>query len=107
MSTTRLRRRLRAATIGLTVLASGLGLVPGPVLGRGAPPGVGRAVPVAGEALGPATASATRAPSGGVRLDEPAWTAPRTTCAPIRFTMLGLVWRQRGPGEIPVRVSWG
>lgn len=107
MRTARSRRRLRAAVVAAVVLASGLGLVPRPVLGSGAPPIVGRERPVDVASLVPAHARGARAPSGTVRVAETTWTEPRTTCAPIRFTMLGVVWRQRGKTEVPVRLSWG
>ena len=107
MPTARSRHRLKALVVGVAVVASALGLVPRAVLGRNAPAVVGREQPVDVASLLPSHARGTRAPSGAVRLAEPTWTSPRTTCASIRFTMLGLVWRQRGGTEVPVRVSWG
>ena len=93
----------RAVTVSLLVSAA-LGMIP-PVRGE-VPPTVVRAVPLDLAELLPEQARATAGPAGVVAVER-TWTERVTTCAPIRFTMVGFTWRQSGRGEVPVEVSWG
>jgi hypothetical protein len=96
------------ARVVATALVAGitLGLLP-PVFGQDAPATVSREVRLAFEELVPREALAARSATGGVRLREATWTRPATSCAPIRFTMVGFTWRQEDHGPVHARVSWG
>ena len=93
----------RAVTVSLLASAA-LGMIP-PVRGE-VPPTVVRAVPLDLAELVPEAARAAAGPAGVVA-SERSWTDRVTTCAPIRFTMVGFTWRQSGRQEVPVEVSWG
>ena len=106
MPSPRLRRWL-LRTVAASVLAGAvLGLLP-PAAGASPPPTVVRTVALDEGRLLPATVAATRTPGGGIRLARPAWSPRAVACAPIRFTMLGFVWRQAGEAVVPTRVAWG
>jgi hypothetical protein len=77
-----------------------------PVRGE-VPPTVVRAVRLDVSALVPADARPAARSAGAVRVSRPTWTESRTTCAPIRFTMVGFTWRQSAAEEVPVEVAWG
>jgi N-acetylmuramoyl-L-alanine amidase len=108
-------RRLMRVVVRLLVRLLAVALMAGVVLGilppvfggRGVPATVVRTVALDPTGMAPRSASAVGAPTGGVRLQEAAWTRKATTCAPIRFTMVGFVWEQGGDAPIPARVSWG
>jgi hypothetical protein len=95
--------RLRRVVAVSVLMGVALGVVP-PVRGQ-APPTVMRTVPLEFSDL-VAGRVAARA-DGAVRADSPTWTSSRTTCAPIRFTMVGFTWDQSGTEEVPVEVAWG
>jgi hypothetical protein len=95
--------RLRRAVALSVLVSAALGIVP-PVRGQ-VPPTVMRSVPI--EVADLVTGSAAIRADGAVRADRATWTSSRTTCAPIRFTMVGLTWQQSGADEVPVEVAWG
>jgi hypothetical protein len=78
-----------------------------PVLGERVPLTVIRSASVDVAELVPRTDRGIRATRGGLRAGRPSWTARTTSCAPIRFTMVGITWRQDGDGTVPVDVSHG
>lgn len=80
-----------------------LGILP-PVLAEGAPETVIRTESVDLGALAP---EARVAEGGGVRTPRAAWSEAAVRCAPIRFTMVGVAWRQSGDAPVPVRLAWG
>jgi hypothetical protein len=92
----------RAAALSLLVGAA-LRIIP-PVRGQ-IPPTVMRSVPL--EIFDLVGASVAARADGAVRADRPTRTSSWTTCAPIRFTMVGFTWRQSGTDEVPVDVAWG
>jgi hypothetical protein len=100
-------RLLVRLVAGILMAGVVLGILP-PVFGeRGVPATVMRTVALDPTGLAPRSELAARAPGGAIRLREAAWTRKATTCAPIRFTMVGFVWEQSGDAPIPARVSWG
>ncbi|HYZ10754.1 MAG TPA: N-acetylmuramoyl-L-alanine amidase, partial [Actinomycetota bacterium] len=88
------------------LVAAMLGLLP-PAVGDATPPTVVRKVAVATSTLVPPRAAAALGPGATIRLGRPAWSARRVVCAPIRFTTLGVVWRQDGGEEVPARLAVG
>ena len=86
--------------------ASTVGMFP-PAVHGGVPPTVVRTVHVDAARLVPPSSASTLTPRGAVRVARPAWTGQTTACSPIRFTMVGVVWRQSGDAEIPAKVAWG
>jgi hypothetical protein len=106
MPSPRVRRAVRRALALGVVAGAVLGMFP-PALGTGVPPTVIRRVSLdAAELLPPRSAAALR-PGGAIRLGRSAWSPRRVVCAPIRFTTVGVVWRQDGGEEIPARVAVG
>lgn len=100
-------RRTLLRALGLSLVAGTvLGLVP-PAVGRVLPPTVVRSVALGAGRLVPRDAAASLRPGGAIRLPRARWSAAATTCAPIRFTMVGFVWRQAGGADVPTRISWG
>jgi N-acetylmuramoyl-L-alanine amidase len=100
-------RRWLLRSLAASVLAGAvLGLLP-PAAGASAPPTVMRTVPLDEGRLLPPTAAAARTPAGGVQVGRPGWSPDTVACAPIRFTMVGVVWRQSGNAVVPTRVAWG
>jgi hypothetical protein len=95
--------RVRRAVALSVLVGAALGIVP-PVRGQ-VPPTVMRTVPL--EISDMAGASVAARAGGAVRAERPTWTSSNTTCAPIRFTMVGFTWRQSGTDEVPVDVAWG
>ncbi|HEV3473774.1 MAG TPA: N-acetylmuramoyl-L-alanine amidase [Actinomycetota bacterium] len=90
----------------LVLTAAALGILP-PAVHGGPPPTVVRTVAVDEARLLPPSSAATLTRQGGVRVARPAWTRQTTACAPIRFTTVGLVWRQTGDAPIPTKLAWG
>jgi N-acetylmuramoyl-L-alanine amidase len=100
-------RRFFLRALAVAVMAGAvLGLLP-PTAGAGVPPTVIRTVSIDEAQLVPPTTAAARTTGGGIRLAAPAWTPRTVVCAPIRFTMVGLVWDQSGAGAAPTRLAWG
>lgn len=95
----------RLATV-VVMAGAVLGLLP-PAAGAEAPATVVRSVRLDESRLLPPGAAAARTPGGGIRLPRAAWSRRTVTCAPIRFTMVGFVWRQSGDASVPARVAWG
>ena len=83
-----------------------LGLLP-PVVAGGPPPTVLRTAPLDVADMVPAGARAASLPGGAVRAEGNTWTEAAVRCAPIRFTMVGITWRQSGDAVVPVRLAWG
>ena len=88
------------------LVAAVLGVLP-PAVGTATPSTVVRKVALETASLVPPRAAPALGPGGSIRLARPAWSARRVVCAPIRFTTLGVVWRQEGGEEIPARVAVG
>ena len=106
MPSHRLRRAvLRVLALGV-VAGAVLGLLP-PALGGEVPPTVVRRVSLDEASLVPPRSAAALRPGGAIRLGRSAWTPRRVVCAPIRFTTVGVVWRQDGGREIPARMAVG
>ncbi|HEX2030223.1 MAG TPA: N-acetylmuramoyl-L-alanine amidase [Actinomycetota bacterium] len=80
-----------------------LGILP-PVVAAAAPETVVRTEALDLRPLAPG-AAVTEA--GAVRAPRASWSEPAVRCAPIRFTMVGVAWRQSGEAPVPVRLSWG
>ena len=99
-------RILPRIPVVVVLAAAALGVFP-PAVHGGVPPTVVRTVAVDEARLVPPTAAATLTPQGAVRVNRPAWTGQTTACAPIRFTTVGLVWRQSGGEQIPAEIAWG
>jgi hypothetical protein len=106
MPSPRIRRAVRRALVLGVVAGAVLGLFP-PALGTEVPPTVVRRVSLDSAALLPPRAAAALRPGGAIRLARQAWSPRRVVCAPIRFTTVGVVWRQDGGEEIPARVAVG
>jgi hypothetical protein len=87
------------ATTGLVALL--------PAAGRSRiPPTVVREVRVDLEGLLPSGAR-VRTTADGLVAREGVWTREARTCAPIHFTMAGLVWQQEGTEPVHAELSWG
>jgi hypothetical protein len=99
-------RILPRIPVVLVLTAAALGILP-PAVHGGPPPTVIRTVAVDEARLVPPSSPSTLTRKGGVRVARPAWTQQTTTCAPIRFTTVGLVWRQSGDAVIPTKIAWG
>jgi hypothetical protein len=102
----RIPRMLLRVTVTALVAGAVLGILPPPA-GASPPVTVVRAVALDEARLVPSTAAAAGTPAGGIRIASPAWSPRTVVCAPIRFTMVGLVWHQDGHSAVPARVSWG
>jgi hypothetical protein len=106
MPSPRFRRAVRR-TLAMGVVAGAvLGLFP-PALGSDVPPTVVRRVSLDEDTLLPPRSATSLRPGGAIRLGRSAWSPRRVVCAPIRFTTVGVVWRQDGGREIPARVAVG
>jgi hypothetical protein len=106
MPSPRFRRAVRR-TLAMGVVAGAvLGLFP-PALGSDVPPTVVRRVSLDEDTLLPPRSATSLRPGGAIRLGRSAWSPRRVVCAPIRFTTVGVVWRQDGGKEIPARVAVG
>ena len=88
-----------AAVVGSIVL----GLVP-PAAGDDVPPTVVRSVALDEGRMAPGTG--VRLTPDGLMSSAPSWTRRASVCAPIRFTMLGFVWRQAGDAPVEARLGW-
>ena len=106
MRSSRIRRWPARVLAGSLVGGAVLGLLPPPV-GAGTPPTVVRTVDIDEARLLPATAAVARTPEGGVHVAARTWSPTTGVCAPIRFTMVGLVWDQEGSAAVPTRLAWG
>lgn len=100
------RRGVRRALAFLVVSGAVVGLFP-PALGDEVPPTVVRRATIEGRSLIPSRSAATLRPGGAIRLTRPAWSPRRVVCAPIRFTTVGVVWRQDGGEAVTSRLSAG
>ncbi|MGH2683993.1 MAG: hypothetical protein ACRDJP_00810, partial [Actinomycetota bacterium] len=80
-----------------------LGLVP-PAAGTDQPPTVVRTVALDERRMAPATGA--RLTPDGLMAAAPSWTRRSSVCAPIRFTMVGFVWRQSGDAPVRTRLAW-
>lgn len=99
------RTPLLRVVVTLLISSWVLGLLP-PAAGREPPTTVVRTVGLDERTMVPPGArSVARSPSS-VALARAAWSPLVRTCSPIAFTMTGLLWRQTGDAEVPVRVSW-
>jgi hypothetical protein len=97
----RLWRRIAVAAV---LVGSSLSVFP-PVLGRGAPETV-----IDIRALGPAALMPAAGPAPGIGrlpLKRAVWTRSTRICAPFRFTMVALVWKQAGDRHVTADLSWG
>lgn len=83
-----------------------LGILP-PIVAGGTPPTVIRTVPVDLPEVVPGPSRAAGAGGPAVQVDRPTWTDPVSRCAPIRFTMVGVTWRQAGDEPVEVELAWG
>lgn len=106
MPSPRIRRAVRSTLVVGVVAGAVLGLFP-PALGSDVPPTVVRRVALDGAALLPPRSAATLTPHGTISLGRASWSPRRVVCAPIRFTTVGVVWRQEGGEEIPARMAAG
>src|ERR687891_1267032 len=106
MPSPRIRRAVRIILSSGVLVGAVLGLLP-PAIGAATPPTVARKVSVDTSSLVPPRAAAALAPGGRIRLGHTAWSARRVVCAPIRFTTLGVVWRQDGGEAVPARIAVG
>ena len=106
MPSPRIRRVVPRTLVAGVVAGSVLGLFP-PALGSDVPPTVVRRVAIEGETLLPPRSAATLGAGGAVSLGRASWSPRRVVCAPIRFTTVGVVWRQDGGEEIPARLAVG
>lgn len=106
MPSPRFRRAVRRTLAMGVVAGSVLGLFP-PALGSDVPPTVVRRVSLDEDTLLPPRSATSLRPGGAIRLGRSAWSPRRVVCAPIRFTTVGVVWRQDGGEEIPARVAVG
>ncbi|MGH2724524.1 MAG: N-acetylmuramoyl-L-alanine amidase [Actinomycetota bacterium] len=100
------RRTLARVLVVLVMGGLALGTLP-PVVAGGPPPTVLRTARLDVAGLLPAQARASLLPRGGVRAEQPTWTRAVVRCASIRFTMVGVTWRQSGDAVVPVRLAWG
>jgi hypothetical protein len=105
MPSPRFRRVLRIVAVSV-VAGSALGLFP-PAVGSDVPPTVVRRVRLDPASLVPPTAASALRPGGAIGVARAAWSPRQTVCAPIRFTMAALVWRQRGETSVETRLGWG
>ena len=97
----RLWRRIAVAAV---LVGTSLSIFP-PVLGRGSPQTV-----IDIRALGPAAlspAAGTAGAGGALPQKRAVWTRTTRVCAPFRFTMVALVWKQTGDRHVTADVSWG
>jgi N-acetylmuramoyl-L-alanine amidase-like protein len=97
----RLWRRIAVAAV---LLGASLSIFP-PVLGRAAPETV-----VDTRTLGPAALTPAAAPArlgGAAPTKRAIWTRTTRVCAPFRFTMVALVWKQAGDRHVTAELSWG
>lgn len=106
MPSARIRRAVRRAVALGVVAGAVLGLFP-PALGTAVPPTVVRRISLEAAELVPARSAAALRPGGAIRLGRSAWSPRRVVCAPIRFTTVGVVWRQDGGEEVPARMAVG
>jgi len=106
MPSSRIRRWPIRLFAGVVVGGTVLGLLP-PAVGAGTPPTVVRTVGLDEARLVPTTEAAARTPVGAVRVPRRTWSPYTRACAPIRFTMVGLVWDQEGYADVPTRLAWG
>jgi hypothetical protein len=95
----RLWRRIAVAAV---LVGSALSVFP-PVLGHAAPPTVIDVRTLGAAALSPA------APGRGQTLPvkRSVWTRTTRVCAPFRFTMVALAWKQTGDRHVTADLSWG
>jgi len=107
MRTSSLRRSVRATVVAAVVGGVALGLLPRSAVGGAQPPTVMHTVRVSLADLVPSSARTMAAPGDAVRVRRSAWTETARMCAPIRFTMVGIVWRQAGGTEVPAALGWG
>jgi hypothetical protein len=99
-------RRWTPRVLAVLVMAGAvLGVLP-PAIG-GVPPTVVRSVGIGLDRLVPDGGRSLRAPGAVALMSRKTWSEAVVTCAPIRFTMVGVTWRQGGESVIPARVAWG
>ncbi|MGH2765912.1 MAG: peptidoglycan recognition protein family protein, partial [Actinomycetota bacterium] len=106
MPSPRIRLVVLRALAAAVAAGSVLGLFP-PALGREVPPTVIRRVGLDTSALVPPRSAPTLRPDGAIRPGRTAWSPREVVCSPIRFTTVGVVWRQDGGAGIPARMAFG
>ncbi len=99
------KRWIPRALAVLVMAGAVLGILP-PAIG-GPPPTVVRSVGIGLDRLVPGGDRSLRSPRAVALMPRKTWSDAVTTCAPIRFTMVGFTWRQGGAAVVPARVAWG
>ena len=97
-------RLWRRIAVSAVLVGSSLSIFP-PVLGRGVPATVMHIENLGPAALSPGPGQAPR--EGAFPVKRAVWTRTTRVCAPFRFTMVALVWKQRGDRHVTADLSWG
>lgn len=97
-------RLWRRSAVAAVLAGSVFSIFP-PVLGREAPPTVIDIRALGPAALSPATTQGRT--DGALPVKRAMWTRTTKVCAPFSFTMIALVWKQRGDRHVTADLSWG